>query len=482
MPIQTLHRHPLVQTLRTTFDRWPKASVYVVGGIVRNALLDRPFTDIDVVIGGLPVEPIEEALRAIGRVDRVGRRFGVLKVWLPEGRELDVALPRTDASFGTGRYRDVAIQADPNLPIEDDLRRRDFTINAMAWDVRAERLIDPFGGQDDLARHHLRAVGDPADRFQEDATRILRAVRFAVQLSFQIEPKTADAMRRKLPLLEDPAITAREMIAREFVRAFAADPVRAFELWDRYGLFDRLIPEISAMKHVDQPPEKHAEGDVWIHTRLALAGLAEPAFQSFFDQPPSAFDVIATLFHDIGKPSAKTQAGDGTIRFPDHAAGGAKIAYDVGQRLAFASAGIDPDQLRWVIEHHGDGFNLDRLRPTTVERTFIASPGSQTLRHVIWADEYAGLRPADVQAGRAAHLDAERSTALREVIDQLRRRGYRNADPAPLITGQDVMRELGVRAGPTIGRMLEKVRDAQLAGTLSTRDQAIGFLRQAHAD
>lgn len=482
MNLKALQTHTGVQQL-TAALRKTAAELFVVGGSVRDAMLDNTVKDLDVVIRGMALEPLEAALRKIGRVDIVGRRFAVLKVNCADGSVIDVALPRTDASFGTGRYRDVEVRADPTLPIERDLERRDFTINAMAWNVKDGKLIDPFNGQQDLSQQLVRAVGSAADRFQEDATRILRAIRFAVQLNFTIEPATAAAIPDKLSLLNNPNVTPVEVIAKELVRAFTADPVRAFDLYHQHGITHALLPELEAMQGCAQPVEYHAEGDVWTHTRLALAALQSDEFHATFKTQPSPMLVITTLLHDIGKPpTQKTPERDGTdrIRFDRHAPVGAKIARDINTRLRLDSAGIDSAQLVWSIEHHLDILNLDAMRATTLERTYLQPPErGQLLQQLTWADGRAALDPEDKQHQRAFH-QSKRFKQLQERLKEIQSRGYARGASSPLLSGQDIMDALNLPAGPLIGKYIEQLRNAQLNGQVTTRAKALAWLKKLH--
>lgn len=489
MSFRQLEHHAIGQeTAELVRDR-PDARVFIVGGAVRDALLGRPLKDVDLVVTGVALNELERRLRTIGSVDTVGKRFAVFKVTRPDrptgqagGQQFDVALPRTDASFGTGRYRDVAVRADPNLPIEEDLKRRDFTINAMAWNVSGRQLLDPFGGQTDLTNRIIRAVGQPAERFQEDATRILRAVRFAVQFDFTIKPSTAAAMQSKLSLLQDVNITPREVVAHELVRAFAADPVRAFDLWDGHGLFQTLIPEIVAMKGCAQPAEFHAEGDVFTHTRLALAALSDVSFAPTFpDVSVTPQLAITVLLHDTGKPSTqKTPTRDGVdrIRFDGHAEVGAKLTADIGQRLKLTSAGIDLELMLWSIQHHLDTHNLGAMKLSTVERIYLQPPDrGQLLQQLCWADGRASLNPEDVRNGKGFH-QPEQFRHLQERIQEIQKRGYRQAQPTLLLDGHDIMRLLSIKGGQRVGQLLNELRDAQLQGIITTRRQAEDFIRQ----
>ncbi len=484
MPLTQLAEHPVSQLIADAFAETPAVRVFVVGGAVRDALLDRPLKDLDLVVAGVPLPELESILGRLGRVDVVGKHFAVLKVAFADGASIDVALPRTDAPLGTGGYRDVTVAADPNLPIEADLARRDFTVNAMAWEIRSRTLIDPFGGQTDLAGHLIRSVGDAHARFREDATRMVRAIRIAAELFFQLEPTTRDAIRASLALLEDVAVTPREVLARELVRALVAAPVRTLDLLDETGILTILLPEIVAMKGCAQPPEYHAEGDVWQHTRLALESLTDESFAATFNVRPSAQLVVTVLLHDIGKPPTQIHPAPGSgdrIRFNEHAPVGAKVARAICDRLRLTSAGIDGGMLTWAIEHHLDLLNLETMRATTVERTFLHPPErGLLLQQLSWADARASLDPDEAAAGAEFH-EPQRFRRLQERLVVITSAGFTRGRPTPLLSGNDIQRELGFPPGPKIGEAIEELREAQLAGTVSTQADAVAFLRERYA-
>ncbi|MDO8435147.1 MAG: RNA nucleotidyltransferase, partial [bacterium] len=234
-----------------------EGSVYLVGGVVRDLFLGRAVGDVDVVVAGVPLETLSERLEKVGRTDLVGKRFGVIKFTLPDGPTLDIALPRTEhALSGSGHRRDFAVDFDPNLPIERDLERRDFTVNAMAARLEHDgsvALVDAFGGREDLERKRIRAVGDPGTRFGEDFSRMLRGIRFACELGFEIEPVTWRAIQEHMAHLEDKDasgdfIVPREVVAKELLRALLGNPPAAFDLFDTSGAFRVLIPELYAMQ------------------------------------------------------------------------------------------------------------------------------------------------------------------------------------------------------------------------------------------
>ena len=470
---------------------------HLVGGVVRDLALGRPTKDIDLVVRGLPLDAVRAALESAGRVDLVGKHFGVLK-FVPDGIDLDeaidVALPRTEHSMhSTGGYKDFAVQSDPSLPIEDDLRRRDFTVNAMAWEPATRRLIDPFGGRDDLAAQRIRSVGRPLERFAEDYSRLLRALRLACQLGFEIEPATWTAIQQTIGHLNDTApvpgevdefIVPRETIGKELARMFWLAPARALDLFDGSGAAAALMPELLAMKGCPQPPNYHSEGDVWVHTRLALSHLESEAFQREFPgERPTAELVFALLLHDVAKPVAlRTPERDGTdrIRFDGHDRIGASMAHAIAVRLKLSSfptespLHIDADRLAWLVGHHLLMMSgpVDQMKNSTMERYFFSSDHpSRSLLQLLWADSSATIH----ERGEADMTAFRQLTARITQLEQLTAERHRL--PPPLLDGHTIMRLLKLEPGPKIGAWLTAVREAQLAGTVTTAEEAEAFLR-----
>lgn len=480
MHIPLLAKNIAVRTVSSALEG-TNADVYVVGGAIRDAIMDRRISDIDMVIAGMPLPEVEQLLGKVGRIDVIGRRFAVIRITLPDGPRIDIALPRIDASFGTGRYRDVEVRADPNLPIEEDLSRRDFTINAMAWNIATHDLIDPYNGRDDVKHRIVRCAGIPVERFQEDATRILRAIRFAAQLGFTIEPDTLEGIRNRLQLLNDEFVTPREVIAQELVTGFSVAPTRMLDLLHDTGINATLMPELEALRGCAQPVEFHSEGDVWTHTHLALEALMDGSFEKQFGGRPSAQVIFAVLLHDIGKPPTAITVERETgrqIRFEGHTPRGAGMAEELCSRLKLASTGeIDCPLLVWLIEHHNDIMNLDSMRPATIEKIFLAPDGrGELLRQVIWADARAALRPEEVRKKKKFH-ELRSFVDLQQRIADIRKRGYRDQAPAPLLTGTEIMEILNVTAGKPVGDIIEALRDAQLDGSVRSRDEAVEFVK-----
>lgn len=476
------------------------AELYVVGGAVRDALLGRPGRrDLDLVARGVPLGALIKLLKQYGRVDEVGRVFGVIK-FLPRGSKndaIDIALPRTEFSFGTGGYKDVETKSRHNLSLEADLGRRDFTVNAMAWNLGAEKLVDPFGGERDLSKQILRAVGEPEQRFKEDYTRILRLLRFAIELDFEIQPATWRAAKNLAPRLNDRRgrvwVVPRELIAKELLKSFAADPAGAFDLWDEVGVFRVLVPELTAMKGVPQPLEFHTEGDVWAHTRLALQTLAKPIFRKRFPEGFDAETALAVLFHDIGKPpTLKLPVRDKVdrIRFDGHDQQGARMVRAIAERLTLSSykaippsghleriggrIDVSPERLEWVVAHHLLMVNaaIDELRPRTIEKYFLTAerPGD-LLRKLMFCDVAATINVGGRPAWGSFNALEKR---IKKVAVLKNKKG---AMPKPLLDGRAILKISGLAPGPRIGKLVELLRDAQLGGRLKNKREAEAFLR-----
>jgi len=476
------------------FSDFPEAEAYLVGGAVRDLLWSRETKDYDFLIRGVSAGDLGHFLRLHGKVSWVGKNFGVYKFIpylnpLPEA--IDIALPRTESSFSqSGGYRDFEIVSDPELPVEEDLKRRDFTINAIAADLKQKRLIDPFQGVDDLKAGLIRTVGEPALRFSEDSSRLLRGLRFVSQFDLSFEAETWATLKRLIgglsALREDGTpVVPRETIAKELIKAMVSHPVRAFDLWDESGAFAQLIPELLEMKDCPQPENHHSEGDVWVHTRLALSQLLSPAFQAEFGKPLDAEIVLAVLFHDIAKPlTIQTPEKDGTdrIRFHQHDTLGAKLTRKIVNRLKLSSYAkgsryyVNEDHLAWLVEKHlilVQG-QIDQMRAATIERHFLSPnrPGEKLLQ-LIYCDGMASV-PKNSEGHRLHYW------AVKDRIQRIEALAAEQAKiPAPLLNGRDVMNTVGIPSGPAIGRYLDLVREEQLSGRIKTRQDAFVFLKKS---
>ena len=396
---------------------------YWVGGCVRDRLLGREPADYDVATSASV-----EAVRALfPHTVPVGASFGVVLV-IEEGVPFQVATFR-------------------GKTLEEDAAHRDFTVGALFFDPETGRVLDPVGGLEDLRLRRIRAVGDPASRFQEDPLRPLRAVRLAATLGFSIEARTLAAVQRFASL---PTRASPERIRDELIRIFTGpDPSRGLSLLSETGLLAHLLPEVEALKGVPQPSRYHPEGDVFEHTRRALA---------FLDRP-SVTLAFATLLHDVGKPETLARDPGGRIRFLGHETRGAETARRLLERLRFPRK--EAARVAACIENHLRLARARQMRPGKLKRL---------LRRETFEDELALLR-ADTLA-KGGDLEAweylrERARAL--TAEQLR--------PPPLLRGKDLL-ALGIPPGPRIGRLLREVEALQLEGRLKTREEALAHVRR----
>lgn len=430
---------------------------YVVGGAVRDALLELPLQDFDVEVYGLPAEALERALRPLGSVDAVGQAFTVYKLAGIEGvpGAVDVALPRRDSKLGPG-HRGIAVAGDPQLSISEAARRRDYTINAMLLDPFTGELIDPWGGRRDLLARLLRAV-DPAT-FGEDPLRALRAVQLAARFELAVDPETA-RLCASLPLGELPAERSFGEIEKLLLKA--RRPARGFALLREWGMLEAVAPELLPLKDTPQDPEWHPEGDVWTHTLLCL-DQAAPLI-SDLDRPRALTVMLATLCHDLGKPEA-TKLEDGRIRSRGHEEAGipptlallerwnvhSLLGYDVrGQVVGLVANHLKPGQLYDERDKVSDG----------AIRRLARKCEPQLLYRVARADCLG--RSGDFQP-----------VAMEWFLERVRRLDVAERPPEPLLKGRDVV-ALGVAPGPEIGRIVKAVYEKQLDGAVATREQAV---------
>ncbi len=497
--IEDLSKKGLLDWTKNVYKR-NGAQVFLVGGAVRDILLKKEsIVDYDFVVRGWQIKELEELLSPLGRVSLVGRRFGVLK-FIPIGKEkyepLDIALPRTELSLSTGAYRDFKIEPAAELPIEEDLGRRDFTVNAMAYEISSQQLIDEFAGLKDMQAKTIRTVGNPYERFEEDYSRMLRALRFACQLDWQIEEITFAALKKLITHLNDERAGERvvpyEVIASELLKTFVAYPVKAFDLYDKAGAVSVLMPELLKMKDCPQPTNWHSEGDVWEHTRLCLKNLTSPVFRNRFkrafirrvkkdNNQISAELVMAVLWHDVGKPYViQTPEKDGIdrIRFNNHDVVGAKLAKQRFEQLKLSAAeGFDfqPERAAWLIAKHHlfDPLTVKAMKNSTIEKYFFSDKyngedllklGFVDILSSVWAkDEDKRFKGFELMLKR---------------INTLKKMGRGRQLPEPLLKGDEVMKILGLKPGKKVGEILEILREKQLSGEIRTKRQAKGVLKK----
>ncbi len=403
----------------------------LAGGCVRDLLRGEVPRDYDVATSARPgqVEELFEETRA------VGKQFGVCLVIL-DGSPYEVATFRRDWGYSDGRHPDGVTFCEP----EQDAMRRDFTINGMFWDPLEDTLLDFVGGRADLERRLVRAIGDPVTRFQEDRLRLLRAARFAARLEFAIEEKTRQAIRSLAHLCAD---VSPERLQEELrIILTDRDPAGALRLMDELGMLFVLFPELVETKGCEQPENYHPEGDVFVHTILTVEKLG----------PHPDFELaMAALLHDIGKPQASRQGGPKC--FPEHCEIGRQMTWQVCRRLRLSND--ETERICWLVERHLYFKDAPNMKESTLKRLF-AEPGFEQL---------AELHRADA-LGSWGRLDG-----YEYVMDRWRNMPPEVAQPPPLITGDDLI-EMGYEPGPLFGKVLDRVREAQLDGLISTAEQA----------
>jgi putative nucleotidyltransferase with HDIG domain len=359
-----------------------------------------------------------------------------------DGAHAEVATFRSDLEYLDGRHPDgVHFETDPR----QDALRRDFTINALLLDPVSGEVLDFVNGRADLDSKLIRAIGDPERRFREDHLRLMRAVRFAARLGFEIEAETLAAIRRLAPLIQSvSAERVRDEIARILTEGGAR---RGLELLDATGLLQQVLPEVAALKGVQQPPEFHPEGDVWTHTLIMMDGLREP----------SVTLALGVLLHDIGKPATFRIAE--RIRFDGHVEKGIEIAHALLTRLRFPHNVIEGVEA--LIANHMKFMEVPRMRESTLKR-FMRQPdfeGHMELHRLDCLSSHGGLENYEFVRKKQQEVPPE----------QLK--------PAPLLTGRELI-AAGYRPGPIFGVVLSEIEDAQLEGRISTSAEALEMARK----
>ncbi len=414
---------------------------YLAGGCVRDLLLGRAPKDYDVATSARPGE-VSALFPGSGLV---GAHFGVVMV-RDGAAQVEVATFRSDGAYSDHRRPDeVTFETDPRA----DVQRRDFTINSMMLDPETGEVLDFVDGRGDLDRRLIRATGDPRRRFAEDHLRMLRAVRFAARFGFAVEDATLAAIG---DLSGEIASVAAERVREELVRILIEGGARrGFELLDESGLLARILPEVAAMKGVEQPPEFHPEGDVWIHTLLMLGKL---------DRPPLTL-ALGVLLHDVGKPPTFRRAD--RIRFDGHVEEGARMAVEILTRLRFPAEEIR--QVEALVAHHMRFKDAPRMKESTLKR-FLRMDRF---------DEHLELHRLDCLSSHGMLGNWEFA------MEKIRETPPEALRPLRLLSGDDLI-AAGFRPGPEFRRWLDAVETAQLEGRISTREEALELVRAGPPD
>jgi poly(A) polymerase len=421
---------------------------YLVGGCVRDLILGREPADYDVTTSATP----NEVMHIFPQTYAVGAQFGVVLVPVrkdtPEGEPdnyaIEVATFRSDGAYSDGRHPDqVQFSSDARL----DVQRRDFTINGMLLDPDSTEILDYVGGREDLQRGVIRTIGEPHQRFTEDKLRMLRAVRFAARFGYTIEAQAFAAIRELAAQIHQ---VSRERVRDEILKMLIEGHARrAFELLNETNLLEQVLPEIKKMQGVEQPPQYHPEGDVWIHTLMLLEGLPAGCSETL---------ALGALLHDVGKPPTFRVAPD-RIRFDGHAEIGTKMAEEICRRFRLSNE--DTEQVLSLVANHMRFGDVMKMKESTLKRFFRLPKFEEQLE----------LHRLDCSS---SHRDLSLYDFAKEKFHTLPAEEIR---PTPLITGADLI-AAGYQPGPLFKDLLTAVEDAQLEGSISTREEAMELVRE----
>jgi poly(A) polymerase len=444
------HAAEIVRTLREHSHQ-----AYFAGGCVRDLLLAHNPADYDVATDATP----RQVMQIFPETYAVGEQFGVVLVPVDSFDEstpadgssvrttrkaIEVATFRSDVGYSDGRHPDkVRFSKDPR----EDVERRDFTINGMMLDPATNEILDFVGGRDDLKAGIIRAIGDPERRFTEDKLRMLRAVRFAARFDYQIDPVTMAAIQKLAPKIRQVSC---ERIREELTKMLTEGRARrAFQLLDESRLLAEVLPEIAAMKGVEQPPQFHPEGDVFVHTLLLLDKL-----------PAGASKTLAwgALLHDVGKPPTFRVTPD-RIRFDGHVEVGVKMAAEICRRLRFSNS--ETDQILALVDNHMRFADVLRMKQSTLKR-FFRLPAF---------DEHLELHRMDVLSSNG---NLEAYNYSREQLHAIPPEAIR---PQPLVTGSDLI-AAGYAPGPRFKEILSAIEDAQLEGRITSLEDALAYIQK----
>jgi putative nucleotidyltransferase with HDIG domain len=414
---------------------------YLAGGCVRDFLLNQTPQDYDITTNAKP----EEIQRLFPHTIPVGAQFGVVLVVFDD-QPFEIATFRFDGPYLDGRRPSHVRYGS----LQEDILRRDFTINGMVYDPLDQRIIDLVEGQRDLQKRTVRAIGNPRERFEEDRLRMIRAVRFAAALNFTIEEQTFDAIRQLAPSVRQ---ISWERIGDEITRILTgADPRRGFELLDATGLLKVILPEVEALKGVEQSPDYHPEGDVFTHTLLALSQLNSPTETLAY----------GCLLHDIGKPLCAQNDGK-RITFYGHTEKGAEMAEEILKRLKRGRAVWE--RVAYLVGNHLRHVQAPKMRLSTLKR-FLREEGIDELLELTRIDALAAsgdLRYYQFCKERLAEFQKE------------------EIHPAPLLRGRDLI-AMGFTPGPIFTEILKQIEEAQLGGELASREEAVEWVHRNYRE
>jgi tRNA nucleotidyltransferase (CCA-adding enzyme) len=424
----------------------------IVGGWVRDRLMGRDSKDLDIEVYGLPSGKVRWLLESLGRIEAVGESFQVYKTG-----PIDVSLPRRESKSGRG-HRGFDVTGDPAMSVEEAARRRDFTVNAIAWDPLNNEYLDPYDGRGDLQRRLLRVV-DPAT-FADDSLRALRAVQFAARFEFTLDQQARD-LCRSMALDDLPS----ERVWGEVEKLLLAPrPSIGLALAEELGIVERLSPELQALVGCKQEPEWHPEGDVWVHTLQVV----DQTRQRIDDlpRPQQLALMLGAVCHDFGKP-ATTAFVDGRIRSMDHEEQGVTPALRFLDRLNIHS--LDGYDVRGQVI----GFVAQHLKPGAwfKVRHEVGDGAFRRLAAKVDLELLARLAKSDCLGRKPGDFDC---SAMDWFLERARSLGVEHKPPAPILLGRHLL-TLGLTPGPRVGEILKAVYEQQLDGTVTTLEDAVAI-------
>ncbi len=413
---------------------------YFAGGCVRDLYMQKTPNDVDIATNAKP----DDVISLFNRTIHVGKQFGVIIVIL-ESTHFEVATFRQDKEYIDGRRPKCVVFTDE----KHDVLRRDFTVNGLLYDPECEEIIDYTDGINDIDAKVIKAIGEPEKRFNEDKLRLLRCVRFAVKLGFEIEAKTYNAVKQ---LASEINVVSAERITEEIKKILLSpDPARGIELLNKTGLLKQILPELTALKGVKQPEEFHPEGDVYKHTLKMLDLMQNPSFEL----------AMAVLLHDTGKPA--TYEKRDRIRFSGHEKVSAEITLNACERMRLSNASTK--KIHALVLNHMKFKDVKNMRESKLKRF---------------------LRTDDFTDHLELHrLDCLSSHGLLENYDFCKQKlnKYKNEKtelkPKPLITGKDLI-EMGFKPGPMFSKILTETENLQLEGKINTKNAAVDWVKEKY--
>lgn len=457
--------------------REQNARAILVGGCVRDHFLHLPAKDYDVEVYGLrQIEELEALLSPFGSVNEVGKSFGILK-FVHEGVEYDFSFPRTESKTGKG-HKGFDVTVDGSMRFEEAALRRDFTVNAMGYDVEEKRFLDPFGGREDMKHRMLRHINDAT--FVEDSLRVYRAVQFCARFGYALAEETKVLCRSMVEqgMLEE---LPKERVYAECVKLLlkSAKPSIGFELMRELGIL-RYFPELEALIDVPQDPKYHPEGDVWVHTMMTLdamaeqvavsreqgAGCSEECHESLSEKQKLKY-FFAILCHDLGKATATTIEEDGKVRSIGHEIEGIELTRSFMYRLTDEHDFIE--SILPLVEHH--------LKPSQFCRGGAKKSAIRRLATKVNIEELAFVAKADFLGRTTPEALTGKYKAGEWLLEQARELNVQNKPLENLLQGRDLI-ALGMEPSPKFKEILDEVYALQLEGVLESREEALEYVKK----